>query len=115
MPITYDWDFGDLTVAPLENDLKFVIKEVPWFLFAREGANGDEVVEMAKGVATLPDPSAGTFVPFKDITKVWLKGALLNATPPGNVVALKNELAAKIKIAMTPPLVKLPPPYKTKV
>lgn len=115
MPITYDWDFGDLTVAPLENDLVRVIKEVPWFLFAREGANGGEVVEMAKGLAVLPSPQASTFVPFKDITKNWLKDCLLNATPPVNVVVLKAELAAKVKIAMTPPLVKLPPPYKVKV
>ena len=115
MPLTYDWDFGDLTVAPRENGLKNVIKEVPWFLFAREsGADGD-AAEMVNGVAVLPDPVAASFVPFKDITKQWLTGALLNATPPVNVVALKNELAAKIKAAMTPPLVKLPPPYKTKV
>lgn len=115
MPINFDWDFGDLTVAPLENGLKNVIKEVPWFLFARETADDGEVVELAKGLAVLPSPIVATFVPFKDVTKAWLKDCLLNATPPVNVPVLKAELAAKVKIATTPPLVKLPPPYKTKV
>ncbi len=110
--ISYSWDFGELDVAPLENGLKDVIKEVSWTLFAREDADGGAVSEMEQGIATLAAPEADSFVKFEDVTKRWLEEALLNATPPINVPGLKSRLAERIEAAKTPPRVKRLPAYK---
>lgn len=93
MPNTYSWEIEDMVVDPLEDGLVNVVKRIPCFLVADDGA-GHTTKQLL--VASLGPPDPMNFIPFDDITLLDATGWVEDALGTPSVDAWKATLDERL-------------------
>ena len=118
--INYTWEILQLECAPIENNLKNVIKTINWSLTAREKKeNGFYAVRF--GAVGLGTVNSNTFTDYSSLTQQtvqnWLEDALETNFPVGidtnksYIDRLKEDLFNEIELKRNPPVVYLSAPW----
>ena len=72
MSIQYSWEISSVEIAPSENGLTDVIKQINWTYKATDGIN----TVSTSGALNLQEPDHNNFIPYQSITfntvKSWL-------------------------------------------
>lgn len=106
--IAYTWVFPQIDVAPSEDGLVNVAKQVHWRLDAVDG----EYTSGGYGTAALPAPNEEDFVPYEQITEAMVEAWVTEALGgEEGVDKIKAAIAVQIENQKNPPIVPMTPPW----
>lgn len=92
MSIQYSWEISSLEIAPSENGLSNVIKQVNWTYKATDGTN----TVSTSGALNLDNPDQSNFIPYQSVTFDTVKSWLNNQVDKQYLEIYLNSLLEKI-------------------
>ena len=102
MAITYELLIQNMDAAPIEGDLKDVVKIIHYMYIGKETVNGEDLYGDISGAVEMNEPNSDSFTSFADLTedqvKTWVESKI-------NVASIKEHIEKRIEVQKNPPTV----------
>jgi len=109
MPNAYTWQFEQLVVIPVYQNVTNAVSVVHWQLTASDGLGH---TAQATGAQPCGPIDVQDFIPFGDLTPAVVQGWVEQEMGTTQINDYKAWLDQQVAAQVNPPLVSLPPPWQ---